>query len=58
MSRRRHLEYAECITKFLLWQRGGHRVIVGGPQWVGEYISAVYSPAGLRAFDYDFMGGV
>ena len=53
-----NLEYAERIIKFLLWQRGGYKVIVGGPRWIGEYLNAVYSPAGLRAFDFDFMGGV
>ncbi len=57
-----HLEatkfYVERIVKFLLWQRGGWKVYVGGPAVVGEHIKAVYSPAGARKFDYDFMGGV
>jgi predicted NBD/HSP70 family sugar kinase len=50
--------YAERLVKFLLWQRGGGRVIVGGPKAIGEHIRQVYAPAGERAFDYDFMGGV
>jgi predicted NBD/HSP70 family sugar kinase len=53
-----NLPYAERLVKFLLWQRGGWRVIVGGPGSVGEHIRQVYSPQGARAFDYDFMGGV
>lgn len=53
-----NLPYAERIVKFLLWQRGGYKVIVGGPREVGEHIAAVYSPSGERAFDYEFMGGV
>lgn len=53
-----NLQYAERIVKFLLWQRGGYRVFVGGPRAVGEYIRSVYSPTGERAFDYEFMGGV
>jgi predicted NBD/HSP70 family sugar kinase len=53
-----NLFYAERLVKFLLWQRGGWRVIVGGPQEVGQYIKQVYSPSGERAFDYEFMGGV
>ncbi len=57
-----HLEatkfYVERIVKFLLWQRGGWKVYVGGPAVIGEYIKAVYSPGGARKFDFEFMGGV
>ncbi|MDH7571912.1 MAG: ROK family protein, partial [Armatimonadota bacterium] len=53
-----NLQYAERIVKFLLWQRGGYKVYVGGPRAVGEYIRTAYSPNGERAFDYHFMGGV
>ncbi|MBZ5544127.1 MAG: ROK family protein [Acidobacteriia bacterium] len=53
-----NLPYAERLVKFLLWQRGGWRVIVGGPRSIGGHIRDVYSPRGARAFDYDFMGGV
>ncbi len=51
-----NLPYAERLVKFLLWQRGGWRVYVGGPADIGDYISACYSPGGARAFDYHFMG--
>jgi predicted NBD/HSP70 family sugar kinase len=50
--------YIERIVKFLLWQRGGWKVYVGGPAEIGEHIRQVYSPTGARAFDYEFMGGV
>jgi len=53
-----NLPYAERLVKFLLWQRGGWRVIVGGPAAIGAHVAQVYSPTGARAFDYDFMGGV
>ncbi|MCE5239757.1 ROK family protein [bacterium] len=53
-----NLTYAERLVKFLLWQRGGWKVMVGGPAAIGEHIKAVYSPTGARAFDHDFMGGV
>jgi predicted NBD/HSP70 family sugar kinase len=53
-----NLDYAERIVKFLLWARGGWRVIVGGPKAIGEHIKATYSPGGARSFDFDFMGGV
>jgi len=51
-----NLMYVERIVKFLLWQKGGFRVYVGGPRSIGNYIASVYSPQGARAFDYHFMG--
>jgi predicted NBD/HSP70 family sugar kinase len=51
-----NLTYVERLVKFLLWQRGGWRVYVGGPQRIGDYIKECYSPNGPRAFDYHFMG--
>lgn len=51
-----NLRYAERLVKFLLWQRGGWKVYVGGPAFVGRYIEDTYSPSGERAFDCHFMG--
>ncbi len=51
-----NLEYIERLVKFLLWARGGHTVYVGGPRSIGEELSQIYAPGGLRQFDYDFMG--
>ncbi len=48
--------YIERLLKFLLWQRGGWKVSVGGPASIGEYIRKAYSPEGERRFDYHFMG--
>jgi len=48
--------YVERLVKFLLWQRGGWKVYVGGPVSVGAYIQQCYSPQGERQFDYHFMG--
>jgi len=48
--------YIERLLKFLLWQKGGYRVTVAGDQETADYLRAVYSPAGARAFDYRFMG--
>ena len=53
---RANLMIAERLLKFLLWQRGGWRVYVGGPSRLAEYLSQVYAPDGPRAFDYHFMG--
>ncbi len=51
-----NLPYVERILKFLLWQRGGWKVYVGGPRSIGEAIQKIYSPTGERKFDYQFMG--
>lgn len=50
------LYFVERILKFLLWQRGGWKVYVGGPRFIGNYIKKEYAPAGKRTFDYHFMG--
>jgi predicted NBD/HSP70 family sugar kinase len=51
-----NLFYAERLVKFLLWARGGWRVIIGGPASIAEHVRRVYAPGGPRAFDYRFMG--
>jgi predicted NBD/HSP70 family sugar kinase len=51
-----NLYYAERLVKFLLWQRGGSTVYVGGPRTVGDFLQTAYSPAGSRRFDVRFMG--
>ena len=57
-----HLEatlfHIERIVKFLLWQRGGWRLYVGGPAEIGRFIQSVYSPTGARKFDAEFMGTI
>ena len=53
-----NLPIAERLVKMLLWQKGGWRVVIGGPRSVGEHIRQVYSTQGARAFDANFMGGV
>jgi predicted NBD/HSP70 family sugar kinase len=51
-----NLPYAERIVKFLLWQHGGWRVYVGGPDSMGRYIQATYSADGARSFDSELLG--
>ena len=48
--------YAERLLKFLLWQRGGHRVTVAGNGEIACWLAGVYSAEGARAFDFEFMG--
>ena len=50
------LYFVERILKFLLWQRGGYKVYIGGPGFIADYIRQAYSPQGERQFDYHFMG--
>ncbi len=49
------LLYAERLVKFLLWQRGGWKVVVGGPKEMGDPIRQIYSSKGARAFDVELM---
>ena len=51
-----NFSYIERIVKFLLWQRGGHTVYIGGPRGIAEHIRNVYSTGGGRKFDAHFMG--
>jgi len=52
------LLFVERMVKSLLWQRGGWRLHVGGPTAIGQHIQAVYSLAGARRFDVEFMADV
>jgi predicted NBD/HSP70 family sugar kinase len=47
--------YAERIFKFLLWQRGGSRIHVGGPPEIARLLQGQYCAGGLREFDFQFM---
>ena len=51
-----NLQYIERLIKFLLWQRGGFRVYIGGPAYLGSYIRQCYTPQGARNFDERFLG--
>ncbi|HNT53067.1 MAG TPA: ROK family protein [Anaerolineaceae bacterium] len=51
-----NLPYIERLVKFLLWQRGGFRLYVGGPAELAVQLSAIYALRGPRHFDADFMG--
>jgi predicted NBD/HSP70 family sugar kinase len=55
-----NLRYIERLLKFLLWQKGGHRVIVAGHDQtaapIAAWLRSVYAPGGARAFDAHFLG--
>lgn len=55
-SKQLNFRYVERLVKFLLWQRGGYRVYLGGCPELSKQIVDLYQPDGARAFDSDFMG--
>jgi predicted NBD/HSP70 family sugar kinase len=46
----------ERILKFLLWQRGGWKVYLGGSAKIAREIQAQYTAGGARDFDVHFLG--
>jgi hypothetical protein len=50
------LTHVERLLKFLLWMKGGSRVLVAGADEVAAALAQIYAPGGARAFDYEFMG--
>ncbi len=48
--------YVERLVKFLLWQRGGFRLFIGGAPKLAEALRAAYAPGGARQWDSQFMG--
>jgi predicted NBD/HSP70 family sugar kinase len=49
------IRYVERLVKFLLWQIGGWRLIVGGPRALGDAIAHNYRAGGARAFDVQLL---
>ena len=47
--------FLERYTKFLLWSIGGFKVYICGCSDIAKKLQSAYSPAGERAFDYDFF---
>lgn len=52
------LYYAERMTKFLLWAKGGYSVTICGNERVAQEIKSIYSLNGKRAFDAKTMSDV
>ena len=49
-------KHVERLVKFLLWQRGGYKIIIGGDPAIAEMLRQIYSPKGERAFDNELIG--
>ncbi|MBT7299215.1 MAG: ROK family protein [Victivallales bacterium] len=48
--------YVERLFKFLIWQWGGWKATIGGPEALCRYLESCYSAAGERAFDAQLWG--
>ena len=48
--------YTERFIKFILWQRGGSRIWIGGAPEVAANLAKTYSPEGARSFDDAMVG--
>ncbi len=51
-----NIKYVERIVKFMLWMKGGYRVVIAGASEVAEELAKIYSADGKRAFDFEIMG--
>ncbi len=51
-----NVRYLERLLKFLLWQKGGYRITIGGNPELAGCLRRIYAPGGARAFDHNFMG--
>jgi predicted NBD/HSP70 family sugar kinase len=48
---------AERLLKFLLWMKGGSRVLIAGADEIATALARSYATGGARAFDHEFIGG-
>jgi len=48
--------YVERLVKFLLWQRGGWKITIGGNPQIAAELQTAYAPGGVKAFDANLMG--
>jgi predicted NBD/HSP70 family sugar kinase len=51
-----NIKYVERLIKTLLWTKGGYKVTIAGCEALADDIKKIYSPDGVRKFDYEFMG--
>ena len=51
-----NIKYIERLVKYLMWMKGGWKITIAGNPIIAEEIRKIYSPTGLRAFDYKLMG--
>lgn len=49
-------KYVERVVKFLLWQKGGSRILVAGAPDVAAGLAGLYRAGGRQEFDWGFIG--
>ena len=49
-------KYVERLVKFLLWQKGGSRILIAGADDVVAMLEKAYASEGSRKFDREFIG--
>ena len=54
----RTLRFVERHIKFLLWARGGWRLVLSGPRALCDRVAAAFGPDGARAFDASIMSRI
>ncbi len=53
-----NMRYVERLVKFMLWGIGGFRVYICGCEDIAERIAKIYSPKGVRSFDYQIFSHI
>lgn len=48
-------QFVERLVKFLLWMKGGYKVIICGSDAIADYVESAYKVGGAREFDALFM---
>ena len=55
-ARELNKRYVERTIKFLLWMKGGSRLLLAGEDDIVNYLSKTYSESGPRSFDREMIG--
>lgn len=50
-----NLRYVERLLKFLLWQKGGPKILVSGCPRLARALAGIYCPQGERKFDWEIF---
>lgn len=51
-----NIKYVERLIKFLLWMKGGYKIVIAGCENLADDIAQIYSASGKRAFDNELIG--
>ncbi|MFW5879148.1 MAG: ROK family protein, partial [Myxococcota bacterium] len=54
----RHGRLLDRLVKFLLWSRGGRRLLVSGPDEAAERVVSAYRKGAARSFDAEIMSRI